>query len=220
MFWLDIIEFVKEKKFSNVVIISDDKKSDWCTRSGTSESELLPELKVEFLKETGIPVIRQSSSLFIKDILSLSEDEQKGIEKEIDEIEKIKSEIEYQDTIIVRARKNGFKKVFIGENSWYSVRINEDRIPFLRYIAVYQTTPVKKITHYAEIKDIIISPEDSSKKKILFKSEAKELSKKIPLGDDWNALQSNRYTNFKNLFTSANTDELFSKTFEKDEEER
>ncbi|MBF0698659.1 PIN-like domain-containing protein, partial [Streptococcus danieliae] len=141
MFWLDIIEFVKEKKFSNVVIISDDKKSDWCTRSGTSESELLPELKVEFLKETGIPVIRKSSSLFIKDILSLSEDEQKGIEKEIDEIEKIKSEIEYQDTIIVRARKNGFKKVFIGENSWYSVRINEDRIPFLRYIAVYQTTP-------------------------------------------------------------------------------
>lgn len=220
MFWLDIIEFVKEKKFSNVVIISDDKKSDWCTRSGTSESELLPELKVEFLKETGIPVIRKSSSLFIKDILSLSEDEQKGIEKEIDEIEKIKSEIEYQDTIIVRARKNGFKKVFIGENSWYSVRINEDRIPFLRYIAVYQTTPVKKITHYAAIKDIIISPEDSSKKKILFKSEAKELSKKIPLGDDWNALQSNRYTNFKNLFTSANTDELFSKTFEKDEEER
>lgn len=220
MLWLDIIEFVKEKKFSNVVIVSDDKKTDWCTSNGASELELLPELKVEFLKETGIPVIRKSSSLFIKDILSLSEDEKKGIEKEIDEIEKIKSEIEYQNTIIVRARKSGFEEVFIGENSWYSVRINEDRIPFLKYIAVYQKTPIKKITHYAEIEDIIISPEDSSKKKIVFKGEAKELPKKIPLGNDWTALQSNRYTNFDNLFTSANTDELFSKTFENDEEER
>ena len=90
----------------------------------------------------------------------------------------------------------------------------------MKYIAVYQKTPIKKITHYAEIEDIIISPEDSSKKKIVFKGEAKELPKKIPLGNDWNALQSNRYTNFDNLFTSANTDELFSKTFENDEEER
>ncbi|WP_238144351.1 hypothetical protein [Streptococcus suis] len=55
---------------------------------------------------------------------------------------------------------------------------------------------------------------------IVFKGEAKELPKKIPLGDDWNALQSNRYTNFNNLFTSANTDELFSKTFENDGDER
>lgn len=35
-----------------------------------------------------------------------------------------------------------------------------------------------------------------------------------------NALQSNRYTNFNNLFTLANTDELFSKTFENDGDER
>lgn len=99
-------------------------------------------------------------------------------------------------------------------------RINEDRIPFLKYIAVYQKTPIKKITHYVEIEDITISPEDSSKKKIVFQGKAKDLPKKIPLGDDWNALQSNRYTNFNNLFPSANTDELFSKTFENDGDER
>ncbi|MBJ8325852.1 PIN-like domain-containing protein [Streptococcus pacificus] len=225
MLWLDVIEYVKGKKISNVVIVSDDMKRDWSEEHGKiikgikKKGELRQELKIEFLRETGIQVKSKLSSEFINDILELSDNEKESIENEITEIEKISTEIEYQDTIIVRAKKHGFNEVFLGEDSWYWVRIDKDRIPFVNYIAVYQTSPVKEITHYATIKDFETSDEDPTKKKIIFKNKATELKKHIPLGNDWNALQSNRYTNFQNLFNSKDTDDLFSKTFDSFREE-
>lgn len=33
------------------------------------------------------------------------------------------------------------------------------------------------------------------------------------MGNDWNALQSNRYTNFKNLYNSKNIDDLLEKDY-------
>ena len=209
--WLDLIEYIKNSEYENVVFVSDDTKKDWSEKKG--ESELRKELKIEFLQTTGKKIIRKQSLEFIQEILELSEAETKGIRDEINEFVTISSEIEFQNTIIVRAKKKGFNEVFLGEDKWYSVYIKDERIPFLKYIAVYQTTPISKITHYAEIEKIVPYPENTSKKMIILKGKAIKLTRPIPLGFDWNAMQSNRYTYFEYLFNSYDIDHLLAKDF-------
>jgi hypothetical protein len=51
------------------------------------------------------------------------------------------------DTVVVPAREDGFQDVFLGEDRWYSVRINETVQPQIKYIAAYQVAPVSAITH-------------------------------------------------------------------------
>ncbi|HEQ8556332.1 TPA: hypothetical protein VH965_001633, partial [Streptococcus pyogenes] len=190
---------------------SDDVKSDWSEIKG--ESELKFDLKIEFLQKTGKSIDRLKSDEFISSILQLSEEESRNISEEIQEFNDFETEYEFNDTIIIRAKKRGFKKVFLDEKCWYSIRIDERKIPYIKYIAAYQTSPISKITHFAKVKDIVTSDEDSTKKKVIFDGVAQELSQPIPLGNDWNALQSNRYTNFKNLYNSKNIDDLLEKDY-------
>lgn len=107
-----------------------------------------------------------------------------------------------------------FKKIFLEEKCWYSVSIDESRVPYLKYIAVYLTFPKSQITHYAKIKKIISSPYDSDKKMIIFEDDPIPLPEPIPLGDDKNAMQNNRYTHFSNLFNSPDIDAMLYCDFE------
>jgi hypothetical protein len=50
------------------------------------------------------------------------------------------------DTIIVPAREDGFKEVFIGLNQWYAIRIGAAMKDRIKYIAAYQVAPVSAIT--------------------------------------------------------------------------
>lgn len=211
--WLELIDFVKDsEKYSKVLLVSDDLKSDWSEKKG--ESELSSDLKIEFLQKTGKSIDRLTSVEFISNILSLSEEESKNISEEIQEFTNFETEDEFNNTLIIRARKRGFNKVFLGEKCWYSVRIDNRKIPYIKYIAAYQTYPISKITHLAKVKSIVISDEDTTKKKIIFDGEAQELPRPIPLRDDLNALQSNRYTNVRNLYNSKDIDDLLSKDYE------
>jgi hypothetical protein len=58
------------------------------------------------------------------------------------------------DTIVVPARDEGFKDVFIGENRWYSIRIHPSMIPKIKNIAVYRVVPEQAITHLASVASI------------------------------------------------------------------
>src|SRR5713226_7002345 len=51
------------------------------------------------------------------------------------------------DTVIVPARKEGFEKVFLGEDCWHAIRISGGMLDQIRFIAAYQTDPVSAITH-------------------------------------------------------------------------
>nr|WP_223213989.1 PIN-like domain-containing protein [Streptococcus troglodytae] len=67
--WKDIIEYCKNKisindKFTNVVIVSDDKKEDWRSNKQSMRSEL----KQEFYFETGLPISMLSSAEFIEKV--------------------------------------------------------------------------------------------------------------------------------------------------------
>ena len=55
------------------------------------------------------------------------------------------------DTVIVPAQKDGFEKVFLGEDCWYAIRISGGMLEKIKYIAAYQTQPVSAITHYAPV---------------------------------------------------------------------
>mgnify|MGYP001062313385 CR=1 FL=1 len=86
------------------------------------------------------------------------------------------------DTLLVPARKDGFEKVFLGEDRWYAIRIRASRISQLKYIAAYQVAPISSVTHIAEIKEIR-EYKDTGKYEVIFKEPPKEFGP-LPLGDD------------------------------------
>jgi hypothetical protein len=57
-----------------------------------------------------------------------------------------------RDTVIVPAQKDGFEKVFLGENCWYAIRIAGGMLDKIKFIAAYQSQPIsrsgrKRTTH-------------------------------------------------------------------------
>ena len=55
------------------------------------------------------------------------------------------------DTVIVAASSESFSQIFIGERSWYPIRLDVRRLHSLKWIAVYQTRPISAITFLARI---------------------------------------------------------------------
>ena len=103
------------------------------------------------------------------------------------------------DTIIVSAHDDGFRNVFLDKNCWYSVNLNNNIIKKLKYIAIYQTSPISAITYYAKIFRIELY-ENTGKYIIYFKGKPIKL-KTIKLDKDKGHLapQGTKYTNFKKL---------------------
>lgn len=114
------------------------------------------------------------------------------------------------DTIIVPAQKEGFDKVFLGENCWYAIRISGGMLSKIKYIAAYQTQPVSAITHYAPV-DRIEPYGEGGKYKLIFSESAKPIGP-IPFGDaPPGAMQGPRYTTLAHLKTAKKLTDLTGK---------
>lgn len=113
------------------------------------------------------------------------------------------------DTIVVPAREEGFERVFIGENRWYSIRVGGIIRPQIKYIAAYRVHPIQAITHVADVDSIEPWPEDD-KYVVNFRGGARAVTP-IPLVKNGRIrpLQSIRYTNYDRLKAAANIDEAF-----------
>lgn len=113
------------------------------------------------------------------------------------------------DTIVVPAREDGFKETFLGQSSWWAVRIHTSMIPKIKYIAVYRVAPISAITHYAPV-DKIEPYKDSGKYMLNLADDATEI-KPIKLVSKGNvkAPQSLRYTSHDRLLAAKNLDEVF-----------
>lgn len=231
LLWLELIEFAKNnKEFDKFIFVSNDtEKEDWVLKK---TKKLFPQLSIEFFTKTsGSTVEHMKSFDFVtafspetshedlkKDYIiqreeycSVFED----IEVNDDSIDDLFGDIKledytFKDTIIVPAKLDGFKEVFLGEDRWYSINISKDRIPYLKYIAAYQSQPVSAVTYVAKIDYIDESPYQPGKKMVIFDGSAKQLRRPIPRGDDYLALQSPRYTNHKKLNSAQSTDDLFN----------
>lgn len=114
-----------------------------------------------------------------------------------------------RDTVIVPAREDGFKEVFLGENCWYAIRIGGGMLDKIKYIAAYQTAPISAITYVAPV-DHIEPYGDEGKYRLVFKEPAKRLDHPIPIGKALPAvMQGPRYTRFDKLKTAKDLLELF-----------
>jgi hypothetical protein len=111
--------------------------------------------------------------------------------------------------VVVPAREDGFKEVFLGENRWWSVRIHPAMLKQLKYVAVYRPAPNSAITHYAPIRSI--EPwKNSGKMVINFAEPTREISPlKLTKNGRVRHLQGLRYTNFEKLKTAKSLDEAF-----------
>jgi hypothetical protein len=113
-----------------------------------------------------------------------------------------------KDTIIVPAQKEGFDRVFLGQNAWWAIRVGEKYRPNLRWIAAYQTLPIAAITHSAEIDHFELYG-DGGKWKVLFKAPAVPLERPIPYGSaPSGAMQGPRYTKHSALLSARTLADL------------
>lgn len=115
------------------------------------------------------------------------------------------------DTIVVPAQKEGFDRVFLGQNAWWAIRISGGMIPKIKYIAAYQSQPVSAITHVAPVARI--EPHgDSGKYKLIFSEPAKPIGP-IPFADAPSGfMQGPRYTTYERLTKAKKVTDLVVKS--------
>lgn len=113
-----------------------------------------------------------------------------------------------KDTIVVPAQEEGFNRVFLGENSWYAIRLSVGMLDKIKYIAGYQVAPISAVTYYAEVKSIEQFGEEG-KYKLIFKESAKKLDKPIVSDLSQGGMQGSRYTSFDKLIKATKMSELF-----------
>ncbi len=120
----------------------------------------------------------------------------------------ISSNKNVDDVIVVPAKEDGFKEVFIGENSWYAIRIGGGNLDKIKYIAAYRSSPISAITHLARVESI--EPYgDTGKYKLIFAEPAEEIEH-IVFGDSASgSMQSTRYTSYQKLKSASKLTDLF-----------
>lgn len=102
------------------------------------------------------------------------------------------------DTLIVAARVESFWNVFVSERAWYPIRIDDRRKSALKWICVYQNSPVRAITHYAKIIRIE-NYQETGRYRVIF-DEPIELQTPIALGpEDGLTMQGQKYSNLERL---------------------
>ena len=114
------------------------------------------------------------------------------------------------DTVVIPAKEEGFRRVFLGENRWYAIRIGAVYQSKLKYIAAYQVAPVSAITYIAPIQSI--EPWEKTGKLVVNFAGTPQPITPIPLADNGrvHAPQNLRYTNRQKLMTAKNLDDLWS----------
>ena len=107
------------------------------------------------------------------------------------------------DTLIVPTGKSGegFEDVFLNENSWYYLRISENKLKQFKFIAAYRPAPVSAVTHIAEIDKFVevLNEKGQPRHKAVFKTNAIEIEH-IPFGTaKGGSMQGPRYVKKEDL---------------------
>lgn len=119
------------------------------------------------------------------------------------------------DTIVCPARDDGFESAFLGQRAWWAIRIREENIPKIRYIAMYRVAPTSAITHYGEVERIepyAGADEPEGKYRLVLKGEPVALDHTVPLGKNPNLKpQGARYASLAEILKARTLDDIFGR---------
>lgn len=110
------------------------------------------------------------------------------------------------DTIICPARAGGFKDVFLDKKQWYSIRISENLIPKLKYLAMYEVAPISAIRWAGKVEKI--EKYEGGPKYIVYLSEIFPVGP-IQLDSQKYVPQGSRFTKYELLSTATKLSEIF-----------
>jgi len=116
------------------------------------------------------------------------------------------------DTLIVPARDNAvYREDFFVRRVWNNVRVVEEKLQCMRYLAVYVGAPTSAITHYAPIMSYRRDSQNPGRFSILLEGEPLPLPRHVEAGDPGAAagMRSCRYTAFHLLCQARNLQDLF-----------
>jgi len=134
-----------------------------------------------------------------------------GSEVELPEIQEpvIKEADSKWDTIVCAAKEDGFKRAFIKQKAWWAIRINKKSIPKIKYIAMYQTAPISKITYYG-IVDKIETYENTNKYIVYLERNPIKLKKAVGLGKNpYLKPQSPKYAQLNKIIAAKTLDDVW-----------
>ncbi len=110
------------------------------------------------------------------------------------------------DTVVVPAREENFEKMFMAQNLWSSIKIKEDMLDKIKYLAVYQTVPIQAITHVAPVERI--EPNNRGKYVLYFSERPTELSQHVVLDSNSYPPQNHFYTSIGKLKSAKNLSDI------------
>ena len=205
--WLKCEEFAKKNGYENVDYLLESiihKKDSF--NALLIIDELGDELETVLISRFKFPVEVTTLKRFKNQKGEILYDFQPFLNEVTEDTQKV--DISEIDTIVVPAREDGFKEVFIEENCWYAIRLNSSMIPKIKYIAAYQVAPISAITHIAKVRSI--EQWKDTNKYILYFTESAEKIKKVPLGNiKGKAPQSPRYSSRKRIINANTLDSVF-----------
>lgn len=113
------------------------------------------------------------------------------------------------DTVVCAAFADGFQHAYVEENAWWEIRLSQKARENLKYLAMYEKSPIAHISHYAEIERI--EPyKDTGKYKLYLKNKKTVKPIKLSGRVKGEAPQAPRYTTLEKLLNAKTVGELWS----------
>lgn len=226
---LEIKKYIREKKPYTIWdrFVKEYTKTDWEKEQFKNKMDSLYSLRCkiahsnsfrkenyEEFKSLSDEMIQQMEKLTLQ-IEEINEIDDETIALLNEAADELNIEDTSKDTLIVPAKPEGFEDVFIRENRWYHIRISDEKINQIKYIAAYEAHNNKFIQYYAEVDYIENSKIKEGYKVVYFKNKATLLpnNRKIQLGKNkYYAPQSIRYVSSEKLFDEnvRTLDQLFN----------
>ena len=117
------------------------------------------------------------------------------------------------DTIVCPARPEGFERAFLGQRAWWAIRIGEQNLDRIKYVAMYRVAPISAITHYGEVSHIERYTGDDAgagKYKIYLKSDPIALPAPVGIGKNVHLKpQGPKYAKLDDIIKARTLDDVF-----------
>ena len=110
------------------------------------------------------------------------------------------------DTVVCAAFEEGFKSAYVKKSAWWAIRLSQVAREKLKYLAIYEKSPVGAIKNIAEIDRI--EPFEDSGKFIVYLKNKKEIPP-IKFDKPGSAPQSPRFTTYQRIMSSKKLSDLW-----------